>query len=67
MKLSMGKCPASAVLEGYPSTNVTLSLFSFLHSHSSVGMCTDILLGTGTLGPANGLSSDGLELSMSGT
>ena len=46
---------------------VKLSLPNFLQSHSSVGICTETLFGAGAFGPAKGLSSDGLELSISGT
>ena len=31
-----------------------------------MGICTEILLGAGALGPAKGLSSEGFELSTSG-
>ena len=62
----MGRLPASVVLEGYPSVMLRLSLANFRQSQSSVGICTEILLGAGALGPAKGLSSEGFELSISG-
>ena len=65
--MSIDTLPVSVVLERYPSTRVILSLLSFLQSHSSVDIWTETLLGAGVLGPAKGLSSEGLELSTSGT
>ena len=64
---SFSKPQTSELLVRKPSTKVKFSLLSFLQSQSSVGMLTEILPGTGTLGPEKGLSSEVvLELSTSG-
>ena len=50
------KSPASELLEGYPSTKVTFNLSYFLHSHSSVGIFTEIFQTGCCFGLAKGLS-----------
>ena len=65
-KWSIARLPTSVVLEGYPSVILRLSLDNFRQSQSSVGICTEILLGAGALGPAKGQSLEGFELSISG-
>ena len=49
--------PVSELLESYPSTRVRLSLSSFLHNQSPVGILTEILPTGCFSGPAKGLSS----------